>query len=252
VHVLWLGTELLYPLDRKRRVRSLRLLRELGRRHRVTAFTLDDGSACPKALQQVSAACDELVRVPFHRAPTGSFEFFGEIAQNQLRSRLPYAVDRCRSTRMLRAVSYRLHRGGVDLVICDSLASSVNLPEELPCSTLLLQHRVEAPRWERRAAEAKTPLKQSYLQQQWLRMRQYENETCHRVSCVVTASETDREQLRSRYGVEAVSLDAGFPRICEEVANTGGLAFLDWGAAAATLPEETMAQGSDALGSVPW
>ena len=45
MHILWLKTELLHPVDKGGRIRTYHMLRELRRDHRVTYLTLDDGSA---------------------------------------------------------------------------------------------------------------------------------------------------------------------------------------------------------------
>jgi len=44
VHILWLKTELLHPVDKGGRIRTYNMLRALRREHRVTYLTLDDGT----------------------------------------------------------------------------------------------------------------------------------------------------------------------------------------------------------------
>ena len=43
MHILWLKTELLHPLDKGGRIRTYQMLRQLVREHRITYLALDDG-----------------------------------------------------------------------------------------------------------------------------------------------------------------------------------------------------------------
>ncbi len=49
MHILWLKTELLHPVDKGGKIRTYQTLRHLKAAHRVTYLTLDDGSAAPDA-----------------------------------------------------------------------------------------------------------------------------------------------------------------------------------------------------------
>ena len=64
MHILWIKTELLHPVDKGGRIRTYQMLRALAREHRVTYVTLDDGTAAPDALERAPEYCHEVVRVP--------------------------------------------------------------------------------------------------------------------------------------------------------------------------------------------
>jgi sugar transferase (PEP-CTERM/EpsH1 system associated) len=204
MHILWLKTELLHPVDKGGRIRTYNMLRALRREHRVTYLTLDDGSAAPDAAERAAEYCHELVRVPFAPAPKGGARFFGDLAANLL-SPLPYAVARYRSPAMRRAVGRAVAGGGVDVVVCDFLAPSLNVPGGLGAPAVLFQHNVEAMIWERHARVAANPVKRLYMREQWRRMRRHEAAECRRFDHVVAVSPQDAEVFRRDFGVRSVS-----------------------------------------------
>ena len=52
MHILWIKTELLHPVDKGGRIRTYQMLRALRQQHQVTYLTLDDGSAAPDAAEK--------------------------------------------------------------------------------------------------------------------------------------------------------------------------------------------------------
>ncbi|MBW8861442.1 MAG: hypothetical protein JF601_03600, partial [Acidobacteria bacterium] len=63
MHILWLKTELLHPLDKGGRIRTYQMLRHLVRDHRITYLTLDDGRRDPDAVERAQEYCTDLVRL---------------------------------------------------------------------------------------------------------------------------------------------------------------------------------------------
>jgi sugar transferase (PEP-CTERM/EpsH1 system associated) len=204
VNILWLKTELLHPIDKGGRIRTYHMLRELKRDHRITYLTLDDGSAAPDAAERAQEYCDDLVRIPFRTQPKRSPAFYGELLHN-LASPLPYAIWKYRSSAMRRAIEDAGRRRDADVIVCDFLTPSVNMPDRRPCPALLFQHNVEATIWERHAQVAANPLTKAYLRDQGRRMRRFERAQCRRFDHVVAVSPRDAEVFRDEYGVRSVS-----------------------------------------------
>ena len=200
MHILWLKTELLHPVDKGGRIRTYNMLREMRRQHRVTYLTLDDGDAAPDAVARADEYCTELVRVPFRTAPKRSARFFAELAGNVM-SPLPYAVAKYRSAGMRREIERLVGRGDVDVLVCDFLAPSLNVPDGLPCPTVLFQHNVEAMIWQRHTEMSAHPVKRRYMGEQWRRMRAFEASECRRFDRVIAVSEQDRDVFARDYGV---------------------------------------------------
>lgn len=204
MHILWIKTELLHPVDKGGKIRTYQTLKHLKALHEVTYLTLDDGSAAPNADALAEEYCHDLIRVPFSAPPKGTGAFFAGLARNVF-SGLPYAVSRYRSTAMREAIRSAVRERKVDLVVCDFLTPSVNVPSNLGVPTLLFQHNVEAAIWERHASVAKHPVTRAYMREQWRRMRAFERQECRRFDHVIAVSDADRETFATDYGVSAVS-----------------------------------------------
>lgn len=202
MRILWIKTELLHPVDKGGRIRTYQMLRSLARQHHVTYLALDDGQAAPDALQRAHEYCSDVVTVPFKPTTKMSPAFFVDLLRNLL-STLPYAIARYRSSAMRERIE-QLSRN-MDLVICDFLAPSVNVPDKLPIPTVLFQHNVEAMIWERHAAVPQNPIRRAYMHRQWQRMRNFEANECLRFNHVVAVSEVDARIMQSQYKVSSVS-----------------------------------------------
>lgn len=204
MNILWAKTELLHPLDKGGKIRTFQMLRELKRIHHVTYVTLHDGHAALDALERASEYCHEAVPIPFHAPRKGSPGFYAELASN-LFSRLPYAIAKYRSRAMRRELATRGASGGVDVLVCDFLFPSVNVPDGLPCPTVLFEHNVEALIWRRHWQVARDPVSRRYFRAQWRKMRAFEGGECRRYQHVVVVSPNDRNLMSREYGVRHIS-----------------------------------------------
>jgi len=203
MHILWIKTELLHPVDKGGRIRTYQMLRQLRREHRITYLALDDGAGGAEARARASEYCDELVAVPFAARAKRTKGFYWELLQN-LASPLPYAVAKYRSPAMTDALRRLVAEGDVDVIVCDFLFPSLNVPSDLGVPTVLFQHNVEAAIWERHAQVASHPVKRLYMREQWRRMRAFEGRECRRFDKVVAVSREDCGVLERTYGLRGV------------------------------------------------
>ena len=203
MRILWLKTELLHPVDKGGKIRTYNMLKELKRDHHVTYLTLDDGSAGATAREQAQEYCHELVCIPHHPREKFSKGFYGELLLN-LASPLPYAIKKYESPEMRQQIIERSNNQTIDIVICDFLAPAINVPQSLPCPSILFQHNVEAMIWKRHFEVQSNALKKTYLRGQWRKMERFEKEACLRFDAVIAVSAEDRDQMREEYGVNAV------------------------------------------------
>ena len=204
MHILWLKTELLHPVDKGGKIRTYHMLKALKREHRVTYLTLDDGTAAPDAADKATEYCHELITVPHATSAKFSPKFYAELAQN-LVSPLPYFMKKYESAAMRDAIATRLSKGDINVLVCDFLNPSINLPERVNCPTLLFQHNVEAMIWQRHYEVQAQPLKKAYLKGQWEKAVAYEKTACQRFDYVAAVSADDAETMRRDYGVTRVS-----------------------------------------------
>lgn len=206
MRVLWLKTELLHPVDKGGKIRTYYMLKELKRDHHITYLTLDDGSAAPDARARADEYCHELVCVPHRTSPKFSAGFYTGLARN-LVSPLPYFMQKYRSAEMRQAIVDRLgssHGSRADVLVCDFLIPSINVPARLPLPAVLFQHNVEAMIWKRHYEVQTNPLRKAYLRQQWRKAREYERAECRRYDRVIAVSPDDRLLMEQQYGLKAV------------------------------------------------
>ncbi|HEX8179974.1 MAG TPA: glycosyltransferase [Pyrinomonadaceae bacterium] len=204
MRILWLKTELLHPVDKGGKIRTYHMLKELKREHHVTYLTLDDGTAAPDARARATEYCHELVALPHRQRAKFSAGFYGELALN-LVSGLPYALQKYVSAPMRQQIAARAGRDDFDVLVCDFLTPSVNVPLHIPCATVLFQHNVEAMIWRRHYEVQTNPLKRAYLYDQWRKTRKFERAACRRFDYVVAVSREDRELMAREYGVTAIA-----------------------------------------------
>jgi hypothetical protein len=142
--------------------------------------------------------------VPHAKAPAFSPIFWLDLARN-VGSPHPYFVMAYESAPMRRAIAEALRGGRHDLVVCDFLATSVNLPDAPGPPRLLFQHNVESEIWRRLAAAQTGALQRAYLTGQWHKARRFEAAACRRFDHVITVSAADRAFLMREFGATAVS-----------------------------------------------
>jgi sugar transferase (PEP-CTERM/EpsH1 system associated) len=204
VRILWLKTELLHPVDKGGKIRTYHMLKELLNEHQVTYLTLDDGTASTDARERAREYCHELVCVPHRTRAKFSGGFYADLVRN-MASPLPYFMQKYKSAEMRREIEARVARDGFDVVICDFLMPSINVPQKLDTVAVLFQHNVEAIIWKRHYEVQKNPLKKAYLYGQWRKTLAFERDACRRFDYVVTVSREDRDTIRREYGVETVA-----------------------------------------------
>src|SRR5882672_862869 len=103
MHILWLKTELLHPIDKGGKIRTYNMLKELKRNHEIVYLTLDDGLGSQDARELATEYCHELVCIPHRQREKFTAGFYAELALN-LVSNLPYAISKYRSVEMRRSI----------------------------------------------------------------------------------------------------------------------------------------------------
>jgi len=205
LRILWLKTELLHPVDKGGKIRTYHMLKELKRSgHQITYLTLNDGASDTDAREKASEYCDELVVVPHRTRAKFSAGFYTELFLN-LVSPLPYFMKKYESPEMRREIEKRAEHGQFDVLVCDFLMPSINVPKDVDAATVLFQHNVEAMIWKRHYEVQTNPLKKAYLYGQWSKTVAFERAACRRFDYVVAVSREDREMMEREYGLEHVA-----------------------------------------------
>jgi len=177
------------------------MLRELKRDHEITYLALDDGAAGANEKKLATEYCYELICVPHRTAPKFSSAFYRELVAN-LASPLPYFMKKYESKGMRREIERLLKEQTFDVMVCDFLQPSVNVPPNLDVATVLFQHNVEAMIWKRHYEIQKNPVKRAFLYDQWRKTWRYERSACRKFDLVVAVSAADEKQMREEYGLK--------------------------------------------------
>ena len=203
MHILWLKTELLHPIDKGGKIRTYNMLKHLKDEHRVTYLTLDDGVSDHDADAKAVEYCHELIRIPHQTRQKFTPGFYVELAQN-LFSPFPYAVKKYESKPMREAILKTLAKGDVDVLVCDFLAPALNVPLDISPASALFQHNVEAIIWKRHYETQTDSAKRAFLKREWRKMTKFEERMCRQFDCVIAVSAEDRDLMRTEYGVTRV------------------------------------------------
>jgi len=196
--LLWLNAGLLLPLDKGGKLRTWHVMRHLARRHDITYLSFEDPSITEAERDGMSDVCRELVTVPRSDAEKGTLRFYAGAARYVVDS-LPYAAGKYRSAAYRTRVDALLRSRRFDAVVCDFLAPAVNLPDDVPCPSVIFTHNVEAEIWRRHAEHAVNPIARRLLTQQWRRMLRFEGSTLARFDRILAVSDADRRTFEQLY-----------------------------------------------------
>src|SRR5262249_34931497 len=143
MHILWLKSDLLLPLDKGGKLRTWHLMRHLARRHEITYLAFAEPGTLPAYVDGMREVAARVETVPRADAPKGSGRFAVDAAAHVL-DPLPYAVGKYRSPAFRRRLDALLAEARYDLIVCDFLVPAVNLRRDLPCPAALFTHNVES------------------------------------------------------------------------------------------------------------
>jgi sugar transferase (PEP-CTERM/EpsH1 system associated) len=198
MRILWLKADLLLPLDKGGRLRTWHLMRHLAKSHVITYLSFGEPGQSPADLAGMREVAADVETIPRRDAPKGSWTFYGDLAF-RLADPLPYAIAKYRSRAFAGRVRALLAERRVDLLVCDFLCPAVNLPDVLPCPSVIFTHNVESEIW-RRHAETKTrALPRRLYELQHRRMLRYEGRALSRFDGVLAVSDVDRDAFTRLY-----------------------------------------------------
>jgi sugar transferase (PEP-CTERM/EpsH1 system associated) len=196
--ILWLNANLLLPLDKGGKLRTWHIMRELARQHEMTYLSFAEPSQSAADHDGMREVCSRLETVPRTDAAKGTSRFYLDAAR-YLFDPTPYAIAKYRSQAFRERVTSLLESESFDLVVCDFLVPAINMPDRLPCRSILFTHNVEAEIWRRHAENASNGVSRRLLRQQWHRMLRFERRALSRFDLVLAVSEADKETFGRLY-----------------------------------------------------
>lgn len=198
MHILWLKSDLLVPLDKGGKLRTWHLMRHLARRHEITYLSFAEPGVRTQDIVEMGHVASCIVTVRRDEAPKGSLTFYTGVARHVI-DRLPYAVAKYRSEAYRSTLLKLLDESPVDLIVCDFLVPAVNLPDRLPCPAVLFTHNVESEIWRRHTEQQTSAIRRWLYGLQHRRMLDFERNTLARFDAVLAVSEQDRNTFEELY-----------------------------------------------------
>jgi len=234
MRILWIKSELLHPLDKGGKIRTFQMLKHLMFEHQITYLSLVRSEESTEAFEKAGEYCHRLVTIPWTEPQRSGARFYLDFLSS-LTSRLPYAIWKYRSPSMQSAIGAELRDHDYDVVVCDFLVASINLPR-ISHPSILFQHNVESIIWQRHFETERNLFKRALLWNQWRRMARYERDSCRRFDAVVSVSEIDSKRMRKDFGLRHVfdvptGVDTNYFRPIETPSNPFELVFtgsMDW------------------------
>ena len=196
--ILWLNAGLLLPLDKGGKLRTWHVMRHLAARHDIHYLSFEDSTQTEADRRGMSEVCSRLETVPRTDAAKGTWRFYADAAGYVIDS-VPYAVAKYRSDAYRARLEQMLASESYDLIVCDFLPPVVNLPEQLPCPSIVFTHNVEAEIWRRHAEQATNPVSKYLMTQQWNRMLRFEAAALSRFDLVLAVSDADSRTFERLY-----------------------------------------------------
>jgi sugar transferase (PEP-CTERM/EpsH1 system associated) len=196
--LLWLKSDLLFPLDKGGRLRTWHLLRRLATRHEITYLAFAPPGASEEASARMRTVVADLQVVPRADPPKRSLRFYAGAALRML-DPLPYAIGTYRSRAFRQRIRRLVREQAFDLIVCDFVLPAVNLPSGLPCPVVIFTHNVESEIWRRHAETQTSRLLRRLYAIQHRRMLRFERRALARADGVLAVSDADRDTLVRLY-----------------------------------------------------
>jgi polysaccharide biosynthesis protein PslH len=197
--ILWLNAGLLLPLDKGGKLRTWHVMRHLAERHDITYLSFAEPTPDAVAHREgMHEVCSRLETIPRTDAAKGTWRFYTG-ATKYLVDPVPYAVAKYRSAAYRARLERLLAAERFDAVVCDFLPPIVNLPDRLPCPSMVFTHNVEAEIWRRHAENASNAVSKRLMARQWRRMLRFERDALSRFDLVLAVSDADRQTFERLY-----------------------------------------------------
>lgn len=196
MQILWVKVGGLWPPNTGGRLRSLNILTELARVHRVSVLTTHVPGEDPDELARNLQQCEQVRSFP-HAVPKWHSPSFPAMLLRSWLSRMPVDVWKYRVPALRREVERLLASGAVDLCIADFVFAVPNLPLTGPVPVVFFAHNVEHLILKRLAETQDWFWRRALLRVEWRKMRRYEAEVCRLARLTVAVSPQDRALLSS-------------------------------------------------------
>jgi sugar transferase (PEP-CTERM/EpsH1 system associated) len=198
VKILWLKSDLLFPLDKGGKLRTWHLMRHLAKHHSITYLAFARPDEDQEAIDRMREVADRVELIPRTDAAKRSLKFYAGAAWHLL-DPLPYAIGKYRSRAFRRRIEDLIRSQAFDVIVSDFVLPAVNLPRQVPCPVVIFTHNVEAEIWRRYAETHRGRLSGLLYAGQHRRMLRFERRALAAADGVLAVSEADQRTLAELY-----------------------------------------------------
>ena len=190
MRILYIATQYPLPVNNGVKMRVWSLLCAIADAgHEITLATFaepNDADGTEHALRRACKASEIVLRRTV--SLSGSTNYLARLAG--VLSPSPFTIDRFRSDEMRAVLERRLNSGAFDLVLCDNIYTTINLPPtSLPL--VLNSHNVEHLILQRYAQQESNSFKVLYARLEAVKLRRFEASVYKRAVLVMVCSKLD-------------------------------------------------------------
>jgi glycosyltransferase involved in cell wall biosynthesis len=199
--VLWVNSNFMHPTTKGGQIRTLEMLRYLHRWHEIH-YVARENPEQPEGPARAHEYSTKSYPVKHQALDKTSPAFAFQLLAGTFSS-VPLSMSRFDPPGMKKFLADLIQKERFDAVVADHLVPMCYMPDR--STTILFQHNVEFMIWRRHVQHASNPLKKAFFQLQAKRMFDFEKAACTESAHVVACSETDRDMMRTAFGISNVS-----------------------------------------------
>lgn len=191
MNILFLSTEIPFPLDHGHHLRTYYVLKALSEDHNIHFAAFTKHGRETQFQRQLEELCDSVETFELrHRGWRQAL-----LALQNLFSPLPLIAQKYYDRRIAEYMKKLIRAGKVDLVHLDLLHLALyrNICSTLP--SVLVNHNVESLRTLRWSQVERNFLLKAFLKYQYQKLRNFEQRVCKEFDCCTVVSDYDREFL---------------------------------------------------------
>ncbi len=203
--ILFLTKELPYPINNGHRMRSYHYIKGLIHSNTVTLLSYYDNSYDNSAaVQHYNELNCNLVFVNDSQTSSQSKKFLTLFFS--LFSSLPFAIKLRISKKMQNKLSETFNKNPFDLIICDGIHQSLNIPANINCYKILDEHNVESTIIKRFLKTEKNIFKKAYAFLEWKKFVSFENKQWKLFDEIHVCSDVDKKQMAERMHLDNIQV----------------------------------------------
>jgi glycosyltransferase involved in cell wall biosynthesis len=201
MHVAIIDGDVSYPATSGKRLRTLNLMLQVAKRHRITyigrcAADSEEARLAPAFLRERGI---EPILVHHPVAQKSGLAFYARLAANLFSAR-PYSVTSHQSAPMEHAISEWASKQHVDVWQLEWTGYLPMLDPLLPGPRVVIAHNVDTLIWQRYFENESNVLKKTFLKTQWQKFRRFEEQAFRQATRVVAVSAEDAQLIRTQFG----------------------------------------------------